>query len=340
MEDFKSLIRTKEYEFLWTNPHLKDKLIFLTLGGSHAYGTNIATSDVDVRGCALNSIQDLLGLSSFDQVENKATDTTVYSFNKLIKLLSNVNPNVIEMLGCKPEHYIYMTPTGDSLIANRNLFISKHAVHSFGGYANQQLRRLQNALARDNYPQTEKELHVLNSITFAMNDFKSRYEDFEDGSINLYVDKSDKAEFDSEVFMDINLKHYPLRDYKSMWSEMNNIVKEYAKLNSRNSKKDDLHLNKHAMHLIRLYLMCLDIFEKGEIITYRENDLELLMDIRNGAFQKEDGSFMSEFFEMVTDFEKRLNYAKENTSIPENPDYKKIEEFVVEINRKVVRDGY
>ena len=28
--------------------------------------------------------------------------------------------------------------------------------------------------------------------------------------------------------MDVNLKKYPLRDYKCMWSEMHNIVKDYA----------------------------------------------------------------------------------------------------------------
>lgn len=34
--------------------------------------------------------------------------------------------------------------------------------------------------------------------------------------------------------MDVNLSHYPLRDYKGMWSEMNNIVKDYAKIGKRN----------------------------------------------------------------------------------------------------------
>lgn len=33
---------------------------------------------------------------------------------------------------------------------------------------------------------------------------------------------------------------------------MNNIVRDYDKLNHRNSKNDELHLNEHALHLIRL----------------------------------------------------------------------------------------
>lgn len=53
--DIKQLIELPEYRFIFDNSHLKERIIFLTLGGSHAYGTNIETSDIDVRGCALNS---------------------------------------------------------------------------------------------------------------------------------------------------------------------------------------------------------------------------------------------------------------------------------------------
>lgn len=102
IEQIKEMVAGSEYDFLRTNPHLKDRIIFLTLGGSYSYGTNVETSDVDVRGCALNTPSDLLGLTNFEQVVHTQTDTTVYSFNKLIKLLLNCNPNTIEMLGCKP----------------------------------------------------------------------------------------------------------------------------------------------------------------------------------------------------------------------------------------------
>lgn len=333
-EDIKKLINSTEYDFLRTNEHLKGKIIFLALGGSHAYGTNVETSDVDVRGCALNRPSDLIGLTNFEQVVNERTDTTIYSFNKLISLLLNCNPNTIELLGCKPEHYIMMTDIGKEMLNNKKLFLSKKAAYSFGGYANQQLRRLENSLARDTYPQAEKERHILGSCMSAMMNFGEKYTSFPDGAIKLYIDKSKHEDLTSEIFADINLSHYPLRDYKNIWSDMNNIVKDYGKLNKRNHKKDDAHLNKHAMHLIRLYLMCLDILEKEEIVTYREKDHDLLMSIRSGIYQKEDGTYRQEFFEMVDDFEKRLAYAKENTSLPDKPDMKLVEEFVMSVNRR------
>lgn len=93
-----------------------------------------------------------------------------------------------------------------------------------------------------------------------------------------------------------------------------------------------MHLNKHAMHLVRLYLMCFDILEKGEINTYREDDRDFLLEIRGGKFQKPDGTYYHEFFDLINDYEKRLEYDKKNTSLPPNPDYKRIEEFVMEVN--------
>jgi len=82
--------------------------------------------------------------------------------------------------------------------------------------------------------------------------------------------------------------------------------------------------------------MAIDIFEKGEIITYRENDLPLLLSIRNGKYMNEDGTYQAEFFEMVNAFEKRLEYAKENSDLPVNPNYKRVEEFVMHANERVV----
>lgn len=99
IEQIKEMVNGSAYDFLRTNEHLGRKIIFLTLGGSYSYGTNVETSDVDVRGCALNSESDLLGLTSFEQVVNTQTDTTIYAFNKLVSLLLNCNPNTIEMLG-------------------------------------------------------------------------------------------------------------------------------------------------------------------------------------------------------------------------------------------------
>ena len=330
-----NLLERPEYGFLKTDPHLGKRVIFLTYGGSYAYGTNVEGSDIDLRGCTLNSKADLLGMGDFEQVVDGQTDTTVYSFNKLLGLLINCNPNTIELLGCKPEQYLIRTPIGDRLIQQRKLFLSRRAINSFGGYAGQQLRRLENALAHDAYPAQVKERHIMGSCENAMLSFPQRYRTFDPRQIQLSVGEADGK---AQVLANVSMEQVPLRTFAGMMGELVEITRNYDKIHHRNKKKDDAHLNKHAMHLIRLYLMCLDILEKEEIITCREADHDLLMDIRNGRYQNQDHTFNDDFYDLLNDLERRLEYAKANTSLPEAPDLAQIEVFQMEVNEKVVRD--
>lgn len=336
LEQIKETVKSTEYDFLRTNPHLGNNIILLGLGGSHAYGTDVESSDLDVRGVALNSKKEILLARNFEQVLDEPTDTTIYSFNKIITLLNNCNPNVIELTGLKPEHYLYLSPIGKELLDNKKLFLSKKAVQSFGGYANQQLRRLDNKAARL-VGQEQREQHILNSIKNARYTFNERYFEYPEDSIRLYIDKAVQEGYNTEIFMDVHLTGYPLRDYKAMWSEMNNIVKDYGKIGKRNANAIEHNkLGKHMMHLVRLYLMCFDILEKEEINTYRDKEHDWLMDIRNGKYLDDNRQPIPEFFEIVNDLEKRLEYAKENTSLPEKPDYKKIDEFKMSVNERIV----
>ena len=331
--DFIKIMNSAEYDFLRNNKRLGNRIILLGLGGSYAYGTNNENSDIDFRGITLNLPSDLLGLTEFEQYEDKCTDTVIYSFNKVVKLLLECNPNTIELLGLDDSQYLIKTPLGQKLLDNKGLFLSKRAAKSFGGYAGAQLRRLQNAIARDSMPQQEREQHIYNSVKNTLEDFRRKNELLDKGNINIYIDTSDNPELETEIFIDAQYKHLPLRDYENMLEVMNNVVRDYDKIGKRNKKKDDNHLNKHAMHLIRLFMMAIDILEKGEIRTHRTDDLELLRSIRRGDFQKEDKTFSKEFYEMLSDYENRLEAATKNTKLPDNPDMEKVEKFVEYVNR-------
>ena len=330
IEQIKNKIQTIKYDFLKTNEHLGNNIILLTFGGSHAYGTNVETSDLDVRGIALEREQELIGLSNFEIFENHETDTTIYAFRKIINLLLNCNPNIIEILGVDNDKCFILTEEGQLLKDNLNLFLSKKCTHSFGGYATAQLKRLENALARDSYPQAIKEEHIMGSIENQMEHLKQHYNDYtKSGTLEVYIDDSDKEEFEKEIFMDIDLKHFPMRDFKNIYSEMHEVIKQYGKMNSRNKKKDELHLNKHAMHLIRLLDMGTEILEGKGVHTLRPNR-EFLLKIRNGEFSYPN------IFEIVKEKEKLFKYASQNTNLPEKVNYKKIEELVMEINRRCI----
>lgn len=338
VEDIQTaLYEDERYKFLWEKP-LGDNIVLLGLGGSYAYGTNNEDSDVDIRGVATHSAEDILTRKGFEQVVNEETDTTIYSLEKIVNLLSNCNPNTIEILGLEPWQYFYVTDIGQALIDNRDMFLSKRAIHSFGGYANSQLRRLENRAART-MEQAKREEFILRSIENAKYTFPAKFFECPEDAIKLYIDKAVNPEYDTEIFMDINLKHYPLRDYKSMWSEMIAIIKEYAKIGARNRKAIERgKLSKHMMHLVRLYLMCFDILEKGEIVTYRAKEHDFLMDIRNGKYLDNEDHPLPEFYDIVDELENKLEYWKEHTELPANPDYNRINKFLAEANWEVVKN--
>lgn len=340
MLNFKELLMTSQYDFLRNHERLGRRILLLGVGGSYAYGTNNENSDIDFRGITLNLPSDLIGLTEFEQYEDDGTDTVIYSFKKMIKLLLECNPNTCELLGLEDGQYLIKSSLGQELLDHKQLFLSKRAIKSFGGYASAQLRRLQNAIARDSMPQSERERHILRSVKNALDDFMRRYENFDKGSIRLYIDTAEHPDLETEIFVDADYRHLPLRDYENMWSVMHTVVKDYDKIGKRNKKKDDNHLNKHAMHMIRLFMMGIDILEKGEIITCRKDDLELLLKIRTGGYQREDKTFCSEFYDILEDYEERLKRAARESRLPDNPDMEQVEAFVEYVNRRAIEGDY
>lgn len=334
--DFSKLLNKEEYGFLRTDPRLGSRIMLLGISGSYGYGTNRDGSDIDFRGVTLNLPSDLIGLTSYDQYEDRSTDTVVYSFNKLISLLLTCNPNTIEILGLDDEQYVIKSPTGQELLDHRHMFLSKRAAVSFGHFADAQLRRMQNAIARDTLPQPSREEHILKSVRHAMEDYNRRQAEEYMTNARLYIDPAVTEGLETEIFLDAEFEHYPLRRYTEMMNTLHTVVRDYDKIGKRNHKKDDNHLNKHAMHLVRLFMMGIDILEKEEIRTHRSaDDLRLLRSIRNGDFMREN-ILIPDFYEIVGDYERRFHEAEENSKLPDKPDMKEVEAFVESVNRRVV----
>lgn len=342
LEEVKNTIKTgKDYkEHIWNYGYTP---ILVAVSGSWAYGTNKPDSDIDARGIFLDPTESVLGLSNFEQHEvhdtDKELDIVMYGLRKFVKLALENNPNVIELLTPQERNIIYASGIGKELIENRHMFLSKRSAMTFGGYAKAQLDRIENAMARDRYDQEMVERHMLHSILGMIESMNTRYKELPEGGLELEIIDSDKPELNKEIVVNCNLHHYPLRDFKGIWSDMQNVVKDYGKLDNRNRKKDDNHMNKHAMHLVRLLLTGIDILEKEEILPYREDDLDLLNFIRNGGYMDEEGRFVDGFYDLVNMLYKRFEEAKSKTKLPEKPNYHAIENWVVTTYQMRLREG-
>lgn len=129
----------------YNGPHrwLKDNILFLTVHGSRAYGTNNENSDIDIKGIAIPDKEYLLGFkNNFEQAEiREPYDSVIYSLQKFCKLASDCNPSIIEILFTDPKDWIYASPLYLKLYENRHLFLSKKVKNTFVGYALSQLKR-------------------------------------------------------------------------------------------------------------------------------------------------------------------------------------------------------
>lgn len=118
-------------------------LILKCVAGSHLYGLNTPSSDMDTRGIYLEDIDDVLNINGRQNGEcaDDKQDEKYYSLGKFLKLASECNPNIIELLYLPEEAILYKSPIYDELVKHREWFMSKRAMHTFKGYAYAQIQR-------------------------------------------------------------------------------------------------------------------------------------------------------------------------------------------------------
>ena len=311
----------------------------IAFGGSIAYGLDNENSDVDLRGFYLPSRRDLLLVRDSEQVErhDDLVDGVLYSARKMINLLAQNNPNTIEVLGLDKRHVLESSPAYELIMENTDAFISQKSAKVFGGYATQQLRKIKNSISRDEEMKMSTEA-VKGSMDRALSHFVDRYDLYADGMISVGI--ADPNAGAQGVCLNATFQNLPITEVKGMCSELADIAKNADELSARNRKKEIGKLSKHMSHLIRLLRMGSEILETGRVNTYRENDRELLLAIKEGMWISEnpDGSreIDDEFWDLFNKETERFEYARENTSLPEVANTEKVEEMIIEIHEDVM----
>lgn len=84
---------------------------------------------------------------------------------------------------------------------------------------------------------------------------------------------------------------------------------------------------KFFMHSVRLLTSAIEILETGDFSTYRPNR-QFLLDCRNGKYSFEEA------LEIVEYYDNKLKVAIEKSELPSKPNYKKINQLLIEINKE------
>ena len=87
---------------------------------------------------------------------------------------------------------------------------------------------------------------------------------------------------------------------------------------------------KHAMHLVRLLHSGITAITTGEIMVEVSRHRDCLLDIRSGKLTFE------EVQQMALELDRRFQQAFETTSLPDQPDFKQVDAFLIRARKKMV----
>lgn len=149
------------------------KPLYLVIRGSHAYGTNIETSDVDYSGVFIQSLDDILGNKYIEQINDDKNDIVIYEIRRFLELLGKNNPTILELLNTPENCIIYKDPIFDEVLNQKEKFITKICANSFGGYAKMQIQKAKGQDKKQNWEKEKTERKDVLDFVFVIENEKT-----------------------------------------------------------------------------------------------------------------------------------------------------------------------
>jgi uncharacterized protein len=351
---------------------VEKRSILIGLVGSHGYGLNRPGSDLDYRGIFIAPKIYYLGSATVEQKDsgwsepgildflNDNQDTAVYELRKYVHLAAAGNPNILELLWLS--EYPQITSVGKKLLAHRQIFLSKKVKHTFSGYANAQIRKIEShrkwLLNPPNHPPTPEEYGLQDEKPLSKDELHAFLE-------YLYFLVREKIEYFSEAaeiyqlltgdvdFKGI-LKQYPLGDDAIAYSQnlthargdfikllqksqgYRNACREWDAYQSwkknRNPQRAGMEQKsgydlKHAMHCLRILRSGTEVLRSGNVPVDRvvAGDAAELRGILNGDYTYDQVKVLAD--QSLAE----MDVAYGQSELPERPDLGAIDQLCVEL---------
>ena len=298
--------------------------IYETRSGSRAYGLAREGSDEDFRGVIVGPRSWYLGFRGGpEQIEHSA-DHVHTELRKLVRLAAQGNPTLLEMLFTEEADHTLVTDGGRQLLAARERFLSRRVEASFAGYALAQLKRIRThrrwllappakAPTRADFGLPERSAIPRDQLG-ALEALEAR------GAI-------DEASL-SPNFLELVANEKRYRAAHREWEQHRQWQRE------RNPERAALEAahgydTKHAMHLVRLLRMAIEILGTGRVIVKRP-DREELLAIRDGRWSYDA---LEETCEALR---AEIATVAARSSLPEAPDEDALDALTVSIVERVL----
>jgi uncharacterized protein len=340
----------------------RNLIVFETISGSKAYGTNLPTSDTDIRGVFILPQAYLYGLRYVEQVADRTNDVIFYELGRFVDLLGKNNPNILELLCAPPDCILHRDPIMNYLQPAD--FLSKLCRGTFAGYAISQIKKARGLNKKIVNPMERERKTLLNfchviegngSVPLIPWLEKGQIDQRQCGLVSiphardvyaLYVGTLGNAAFrgiiQSEESTAVSVSEVPryieptahlyvnhdgysmyCKEYREYWAWVETRNEHRYQNTLDHGKNYDA---KNMMHTIRLLDMAAEILEHGEVRVRRPNR-EHLLQIRAGTFDYVD--LLAEAEQKVA----QIDALAEASTLPEQPDIEKIEQILVQMRQ-------
>ena len=335
------------------------RCLFLGLAGSQAHGTAGPESDLDVRGVctpplaarlsyreAFEQYEGALPEALFASIRDKLTpaqlhaagsvklECVIFDLTKFVRLCSQSNPNTLEILFTPEDAWLLVHPLWRRLHAERRRFLSLQAERSHVGYALNQLQRIKTHRGWLLNPPKAQPARQSFGLPAEATLNRADRQRIQQAIANRIADWDIEASDATEALATESLglpqgvvdalaaeRRYraAMRQWEAYrtWQKQRNPAR--AALEAQHG-----YDTKHAMHLVRLSRMAVEILEHGEV-RVRRDDRDELLAVRDGAWSYDA------LLEHAEALRGRIAAAKAASALPDAPDERALDDLCVEL---------